>query len=168
MDGLNQNNEILDMFDVMGSVEEGMLQYLTFELNREHYGVEILRVQEIKGWDQVTRIPNTPPHLCGVLNMRGEIVPIVDLRLLFEMPFQPYSKTTVVVVLRVEDVTRRTVGIVVDAVSDAHNVQPEEIREAPDFGDKVNTAFITGITRIDDNMVMLLDVDKLLHSEQIG
>jgi purine-binding chemotaxis protein CheW len=162
------NNEILDMFDVMGSVEEGMQQYLTFELNGEHYGVEILRVQEIKGWDYVTPIPNTPSHLCGVLNLRGAIVPIVDLRLYFSMPFQAYTKTTVVVVLRVEDVTQRTVGIVVDAVSDAHNVHPDDIRETPDFGEVVSTAFISGITRIDDKMVMLLDVDTLLSSEQIG
>lgn len=168
MDELKANNEILDMFDVMGSVEEGMQQFMTFELNQEHYGVEILRVQEIKGWDQVTPIPNTPPHVCGVLNLRGAIVPIVDLRLFFDMPFEPYTKTTVVVVLRVEDVTSRTVGIVVDAVSDAHNVHPDEIRETPDFGDVVTTNFINGITRIDDNMVMLLDIDKLLNSEQIG
>jgi purine-binding chemotaxis protein CheW len=162
------NNEILDMFDVMGSVEEGMQQYLTFELNGEHYGVEILRVQEIKGWDYVTPIPNTPSHLCGVLNLRGAIVPIVDLRLYFSMPFKAYTKTTVVVVLRVEDVTQRTVGIVVDAVSDAHNVHPDDIRETPDFGEVVSTAFISGITRIDDKMVMLLDVDTLPSSEQIG
>lgn len=168
MDELKANNEILDMFDVMGSVEEGMQQFMTFELNQEHYGVEILRVQEIKGWDQVTPIPNTPPHVCGVLNLRGAIVPIVDLRLFFDMPFEPYTKTTVVVVLRVEDVTSRTVGIVVDAVSDAHNVHPDEIRETPDFGNVVTTNFINGITRIDDNMVMLLDIDKLLNSEQIG
>lgn len=165
---LSQNNEILDMFDVMGGVEEGVLQYLTFELNQEHYGVEILRVQEIKGWDHVTKIPNTPLHLCGVLNLRGAVVPIVDLRLFFEMPFQPYTKTTVVVVLRVQDVTQRTVGVVVDAVSDAHNVHPDEIHAAPDFGKEVSTEFISGITRIDDNMVMLLDIDKLLSSEQIG
>lgn len=168
MTEMTLNNEILDMFDVMGSVEEGMQQFLTFELHGEHYGVEILRVQEIKGWDHVTPIPNTPPHVCGVLNLRGAIVPIVDLRLFFDMPFQPYTKTTVVVVLRVEDVTPRTVGIVVDAVSDAHNVHPDDIRETPDFGAVVSTAFISGITRIDDNMVMLLDVDTLLSSEQIG
>jgi purine-binding chemotaxis protein CheW len=125
-------------------------------------------VQEIKGWDRVTPIPNSPQHVCGVLNLRGAIVPIVDLRLFFDMPFQPYTKTTVVVVLRVEDVTPRTVGIVVDAVSDAHNVHPDDIRETPDFGAVVSTAFISGITRIDDNMVMLLDVDTLLSSEQIG
>jgi purine-binding chemotaxis protein CheW len=102
------------------------------------------------------------------LNLRGAIVPIVDLRLYFDMPFQAYTKTTVVVVLRVEDVTQRTVGIVVDAVSDAHNVHPDDIRETPDFGDVVSTAFISGLTRIDDKMVMLLDVDTLLNSEQIG
>ena len=168
MTDLNINNEILDMFDVMGSVEEGMMQYLTFELNGEHYGVQILRVQEIKGWDYVTPIPNTPGHMCGVLNLRGAIVPIVDLRLFFDMPFEPYTQTTVVVVLRVEGVTQRTVGIVVDAVSDAHNVRPEDVREAPDFGDVVSTAFITGIAPIDDNMTMLLDIDKLLSVEQIG
>lgn len=165
---LSQSNEILDMFDVMGSVEAGMLQYLTFELNQEHYGVEILSVQEIKGWDHVTPIPNTPEHVCGVLNLRGAIVPIVDLRLFFGMPFEPYTKTTVVVVLRVQDVTQRTVGIVVDSVSDAHNVQPDEIQPAPDFGEQVSTEFISGITRMDDNMVMLLDIDKLLSREQIG
>jgi purine-binding chemotaxis protein CheW len=160
--------EMLDVLDVMGSVEEGMLQYLTFELNDEHYGVEILRVQEIKGWDHVTPIPNTPTHLCGVLNLRGAIVPIVDLRLFFDMPFVPYTTTTVVVVLKVQDVTQRTVGIVVDAVSDAHTIHPDNISETPDFGHVVATNFITGITRIDDNMLMLLDVDKLLSSEQIG
>jgi purine-binding chemotaxis protein CheW len=168
MESLNQANELLDMFDVMGSVEAGMQQYLTFELNAEHYGVEILRVQEIKGWDQVTPIPNTPAHLCGVLNLRGAIIPIVDLRLLFDMPFQPYSKTTVVVVLRVEGVAARTVGIVVDAVSDAHNVHPDEIKSTPDFGSAVMTDFISGISRIDDNMVMLVDVDSLLSVENIG
>ncbi|MEC9313883.1 MAG: chemotaxis protein CheW [Pseudomonadota bacterium] len=156
------------MFDVMGSVEAGMLQYLTFELNQEHYGVDILSVQEIKGWDHVTPIPNTPEHVCGVLNLRGAIVPIVDLRLFFGMPFEPYTKTTVVVVLRVQDVTQRTVGIVVDAVSDAHNVHPDEIQPAPDFGEQLSTEFISGITRMDDNMVMLLDIDKLLSREQIG
>ncbi len=168
MTELNQSNEILDIFDVIGSVEEGMQQFLTFEINGEHYGVEILRVQEIMGWEAVTPIPNTPPHLCGLLNLRGAIVPIVDLRLLFEMPFEPYTNTTVVVVLRVGDVTRRTVGIVVDAVSDAHNVHPDEIRESPDFGDVVGTEFINGITRIDDNMLMLLDIDTLLHIERLG
>jgi len=164
----NQMNEMLDVLDVMGSVEDGMLQYLTFELDDEHYGVDILRVQEIKGWDHVTPIPNTPSHLCGVLNLRGAIVPIVDLRLLFDMPFVAYSNITVVVVLTVQDVTQRTVGIVVDAVSDAHMIHPDSITEPPDFGEKVATDFISGITKVNDTMLMLLDVDNLLNNQQIG
>jgi len=164
----NQSSAMLDVLDVIGRVEEGMLQYLAFELNDEHYGVDILRVQEIKGWDPVTPIPNTPPHLCGVLNLRGAIVPIVDLRLLFAMPFVAYSKTTVVIVLKVHEVTQRTVGIVVDAVSDAHMIDPDFIKEAPDFGEVVATDFISGIANVNDNMLMLLDVDSLLSSEQIG
>lgn len=164
----NQMGEMLDVLDIMGSIDEGMLQYLTFELNDEHYGVDILRVQEIKGWDHVTPIPNTPTHLCGVLNLRGAIVPIVDLRLLFDMPFVPYSKTTVVVVLKVHDVTQRIVGIVVDAVSDAQMIDPDFIKDAPDFGEVVATDFINGITKVNDFMLMLLDVDKLLSNEHIG
>jgi len=162
------DNQMSEMLDVMASVEEGMLQYLTFELNAEHYGVEILRVQEIKGWDHVTPIPNTPSHLCGVLNLRGAIVPIVDLRLFFDMPFVPYSNTTVVIVLKVQDVTQRTVGVVVDAVSDAHMIHPDSITEPPDFGEVVATDFISGITKVNDTMLMLLDVDNLLSSQQIG
>ncbi|WP_438971108.1 chemotaxis protein CheW [Methylophaga sp.] len=164
----DQMTEILDVLDFMGSVEEGMLQYLTFELNNEHYGVDILRVEEIKGWDHVTPIPNTPSHLCGVMNLRGAIVPIVDLRLFFDMPFAPYSKTTVVIVLKVHGASSRTVGIVVDAVSDAHMIHPDNMKEAPDFGAVVVTDFISGIAKVDDNMLMLLDVDTLLSSEQIG
>lgn len=165
---MTELNQISEMLDVMGNVEDGTLQYLTFELNNEHYGVEILRVQEIKGWDPVTPIPNTPPHLCGVLNLRGAIVPIVDLRLFFDMPFCAYSNTTVVVVLKVHDLSQRTVGIVVDAVSDAHNIRPEEIKNTPDFGQVVSTEFISGIVSIDNNMTMLLDIDTLLSHEQIG
>ena len=165
---MNVENQMREILDVVGSVEQGMQQYLTFELNDEHYGVEILRVQEIKGWDHVTPIPNSPDHLCGVMNLRGAIVPIVDLRLFFGMPFSPYSKLTVVVVLKVRDVTERTVGIVVDAVSDAHTISPEDIKATPDFGSVVSTDFISGISTIDTNMVMLLDVDTMLSSKHIG
>lgn len=168
MSDMNAENEILDIINITDGVDDGAQQYLTFELEDEHYGVEILRVQEIKGWDNVTPIPNTPEHVCGVLNLRGLIVPIVDLRLLFDMPFNPYTKTTVVVVLKVEGITDRIVGIVVDAVSDAQNVRPEMISVAPDLGSVVDTSFIKGIANIDDCMLILLDVDKLLSVEQVG
>ncbi|HEC73065.1 MAG TPA: purine-binding chemotaxis protein CheW [Methylophaga aminisulfidivorans] len=164
----NTENDVLNVLDVMDGNENGALQYLTFELEDEHYGVEILRVQEIKGWDNVTPIPNTPSHVCGVLNLRGVIVPIIDLRLLFGMTFNEYTKTTVVIVLKVQGITPRIVGVVVDAVSDAQSISADAISVAPDLGNVVSTHFIDGITNIDDRMVMLLDVDKLLSIEQVG
>jgi len=157
-----------DALESITSVDDGAEQYLSFLLADEEYGVEILRVQEIKGWDQVTHIPNSPHFLCGVLNLRGTIVPIVDLRLRFDMPAREYTPTTVVVVLKVEGVTERTVGIVVDGVSDAHNVKPEEIKPTPDFGGSVSTEFIKGLVSLDENMMMILNVDRLLSVEALG
>jgi len=162
----HQVNEALDSIT---SIDDNSEQYLTFLLGDEEYGVEILRVQEIKGWDQVTSIPNSPHYLCGVLNLRGTIVPIVDLRLRFDMPPKEYTPTTVVVVLKVEGVTNRTVGIVVDGVSDTHNVIPEDIKPTPDFGASVSTAFISGLVTLeDDTMMMILNVDRLLSVEALG
>jgi len=161
-----QVNEALDSIT---SVDDNSEQYLTFLLGGEEYGVEILRVQEIKGWDQVTSIPNSPHYLCGVLNLRGTIVPIVDLRLRFDMPPKKYTPTTVVVVLKVEGATNRTVGIVVDGVSDTHNVIPEDIKPTPDFGSSVSIEFISGLVTLeDDAMMMILNVDRLLSVEALG
>jgi len=166
MSEVQQVNEALESIT---SVDDGSEQYLTFLLGDEEYGVEILRVQEIKGWDQVTHIPNSPHYLCGVLNLRGTIVPIVDLRLRFEMPPKQYTPTTVVVVLKVEGVTQRTVGIVVDGVSDAHNIVPEDIKPTPDFGSNVSTEFIKGLVSLeDDTMMMILNIDQLLSVEALG
>ena len=165
MSEVQQVNESADVIEDMADDAE---QYLTFVLGDEEYGVEILRVQEIKGWDNVTAIPNTPHYLCGVLNLRGTIVPVVNLRARFDMEEKEYTPTTVVIVLKVEGVTQRTVGIVVDGVSDAHNVSPEEIRPSPDFGTHVNTEYIRGLVPVDDNMMMILDVDRLLSVEAIG
>ncbi len=166
---MSETQAVNGSLESITSVDDGSEQYLTFILGEEEYGVEILRVQEIKGWDQVTHIPNSPHYLCGVLNLRGTIVPIVDLRLRFDMPPKEYTPTTVVVVLKVEGVTQRTVGIVVDGVSDAHNVVPEEIKPAPNFGSNVSTQFITGLVTLEDStMVMLLNIDRLLSVEALG
>jgi len=166
MSDIQQVNETLDSIT---SIDDGSEQYLSFFLGEEEYGLEILRVQEIKGWTQVTHIPNSPPYLCGVLNLRGTIVPIVDLRLRFDMPKKQYTATTVVVVLRVEGATQRTVGIVVDSVSDAHNIVPEEIKATPDFGSHVNTEFISGLVTLEDNnMMMILNIDRLLSVEALA
>ncbi|MEI6413101.1 MAG: chemotaxis protein CheA, partial [Pseudomonadota bacterium] len=138
-------------------------QYLTFSLAEEAYGVDILRVQEIRGWEAVTRLPNTPAYVKGVLNLRGAIVPVFDLRQRFDLPWQPYGKDTVVIVLRaVGHKGMRSIGVVVDGVSDVLNANPGDLRAAPDFGTKISTEFIAGLASQGDSMVMLLDVDKLL------
>lgn len=148
--------------------EDAGSQYLTFRLGEEDYGVDILRVQEIKGWNPVTTIPNTPEYLRGVLNLRGAIVPIIDLRMRFKLPNAEYTPTTVVIVLCVRaDDKERILGIVVDGVSDVLNVAQDDIRPAPDFGAAVNTEFINGLATVEDAMIMLLDIDKLLRLDEL-
>ncbi|WP_409524125.1 chemotaxis protein CheW [Nitrincola sp. MINF-07-Sa-05] len=162
-------HEVDKMLNAVNVKDGNNLQYLTFELGEEHYGVDILRVQEIKGWQPVTKIPRSPEHVCGVLNLRGIVVPIVDLRLFLGMPFVEYCNTTVVVVLRVlQDDGQRIVGIVVDAVSDVQDVPPGETKASPDFGNVVCTDYISGIVDNGDGMLLLLDIDKMLSSERIG
>lgn len=140
-------------------------QYLTFILADEEYGVDILRVQEIKGWDSVTSIPNTPDYIKGVINLRGTIVPIVDLRERFSLEPTEYSAITVVIVLRVDnDSGSRIMGIVVDAVSEVYNIPEEELKAAPDFGQAISTDFVRGLATVEDQMVIVLDIDPLLNS----
>lgn len=143
-------------------------QFLTFSLANEEYGVDILRVQEIKGWTPVTHIPNAPAYLKGVLNLRGTIVPIVDLRMRFNLEAVEYTPTTVVIVLSLITGGReRTFGIVVDAVSDVLNIAAEDIRPKPDFGTVVDADFISGLATVDKHMVMLLDIDRLLRVDEL-
>jgi purine-binding chemotaxis protein CheW len=143
-------------------------QYLTFMLAGEEYGVDILRVQEIKGWGKVTPIPSTPNYVSGVMNLRGTIVPIIDLRRRFSLDNIDYGPTTVVIVLRVECEGRdRIMGIVVDAVSDVYAVPSEELRPSPDFGGNVNVEFVRGLATVDEKMVIMLNIDKLLNSDEL-
>ncbi len=140
-------------------------QYLTFMLDGEEYGVDILRVQEIKGWDSVTPIPNTPKYIKGVINLRGTIVPIFDLREKFQLDQIPYGATTVVIVLKVRNEKgSRTMGIVVDAVSEVYNIKAEELKASPDFGSAISTDFVEGLATIDEKMIIVLDIDFLLNS----
>jgi len=142
-------------------------QYLTFDLAGEMYGVEILRVQEIRGWETVRDIPNTPDYIKGALNLRGEIVPIIDLRVRFSMENIEYTPVTVVIVLCVETEQGSSImGIVADAVSDVLDVNLNDIKDKPNLGVKIDTQFIRGMYVTKDNMIMLLNVDKLLNPEQ--
>lgn len=145
--------------------EAGSLpQYLTFLCAGEEYGVEILRVQEIKGWDGVTRVPYTPPYLLGVMNLRGVIVPVIDLRQRFGLPPRPVN-TTVVIVVRIST-TRgdKTAGIVVDAVSEVYGIAPDDIKATPEVGATAEVACVLGLATVDNKMVMLLDIDRLVAS----
>jgi len=140
-------------------------QYLTFILGGEEYGVDILKVQEIRGWEPATIIPNTPEFVLGVINLRGIVVPIVDLRLRFSMPTSEYGPTTVVVIVKIthED-KKRTVGLVVDEISDVYNILESEIKETPDIGGALATEYINGLTTIEEKMIILLDVDLLVNN----
>lgn len=148
--------------------QAGADQYLTFMLAGEEYGVDILRVQEIKGWDSVTPIPNTPDYVLGVINLRGTVVPVIDLRRRFAMPASDFGPTTVVIVLRVSGADHdRTIGIVVDAVSEVYNVSADAVGPAPDFGDAAATGFVKGLTRVGERMMILLDTDNLIEIEDV-
>jgi purine-binding chemotaxis protein CheW len=147
----------------IGLTTEGS-QYLTFQLGEELYGVDILRVQEIKGYTTVTKIPNTPPHIKGVLNLRGTIVPIVELRTKFGMPTIDYTMFTVIVVVVVRD---RIMGLVVDSVSDVLNIDKNDIQPPPQFGSKVDVSVLTGIGKSGDKLVALLNIDRLLTESEM-
>ena len=134
-------------------------QFLTFQLGEELYGVDILRVQEIKGYTTVTKIPNTPDYIKGVLNLRGTIVPIVELRTTFGMPTIDYTMFTVIVVVVVRD---RIMGLVVDSVSDVLNISKKDIQPPPEFGTKVDVSVLNGIGKSGDKLVALLNIDRLL------
>lgn len=141
----------------MGIATDGN-QYLTFTLGDELYGVDILKVQEIKGYTAVTRIPNTPPYIKGVLNLRGTIVPIVDLRCRFNMEETKYTMFTVIVVVVVRE---KVVGLIVDSVSDVLNIAKQDIQDPPEFGHQIDTSFLNGIGKAGDKLVAVLHIERL-------
>lgn len=146
--------------------EESLSQeYLVFTLGKEEYGIDILKVQEIRGYDQVTRIANTPDFIKGVTNLRGVIVPIIDMRVKFAHDNILYNENTVVIVLNLAE---RIVGIVVDGVSDVLALTPEDIRPAPEFTVTLSTEYLTGLGARGERMLILVDIEKLLNSEEMA
>jgi len=148
--------------------EQNAQQYLTFILAGEEYGVDILRVQEIKGWADSTPIPNTPDYIKGVINLRGTIVPVIDLRMRFGLESVTYGPMTVVIVLKVlsEDKTR-IMGVVVDGVSDVYDIEETDMKDPPDFGDVIDIRFVKGLGTVDEKMVIVLDIDQLLANDAL-
>ena len=148
-------------------INEHSKQYLTFIMDEEEYGVDILSVQEIRGWEKVTTIPNVPSYIKGVINLRGTIVPIIDLRERFGLK-ETYSRITVVIVLKIQsEKGDRITGVVVDAVSDVYSLSNEDLKTPPDVGNHVNTNFIKGLIGVNDKMVILLDLPKVLDIEEL-
>ena len=148
-------------------------EYLTFMVESEEYGVDILCVQEIRGWQPVRKIPNTPSYIRGVINLRGVIVPIIDMRERFGFELKEYSTTTVVIVLRslksinAENNDNNIIGVVVDAVSEVYDLEKDQIKDAPGFGSNIDTRFIKGLAEVDKKLVVLLDLDKFLNFEEL-
>jgi len=139
-------------------------EYLTFVLGSEAYGLEILKVQEIRGYEAVTKIANTPDFIKGVVNLRGLIVPIVDLRIKFHLGNVAYDEFTVVIILNLRG---RVVGMVVDGVSDVMSLQANQIRAVPDIVASIDTRFITGLATVEEKMFILVDIEQLMNSEEM-
>jgi purine-binding chemotaxis protein CheW len=140
-------------------------EFLTFALGSEEYGVDILKVKEIRGYDAVTRLPDAPDYIKGVINLRGTIVPVVDMRLKFRLERAEYTALTVMIVLNVAD---RVVGMVVDSVSDVVQLSAEQVRAVPEIGATIDRQFLTGIGTLDERMLILLDIERLMASSEMG
>jgi purine-binding chemotaxis protein CheW len=146
-------------------MNDGVYEALAFKLGNEEYGIKILKVQEIRGYESVTRIASAPEHVKGVVNLRGTIVPIVDMRIKFKLGEPTYNQFTVVIILNIQD---RVVGMVVDSVSDVISLTAEQIKPAPDMGGALNTDYLVGLGTVDERMIILVDIDRLMSSEEMG
>jgi len=141
------------------------LEFLAFTLGQEEYGVDIQKVQELRGYDTVTRIANAPEHIKGVVNLRGIIVPIVDMRIKFNLGTPSYDQFTVVIIL---NIASRVMGMVVDSVSDVITLNPEQVRPAPEMGALLDTEYLIGLGTLDERMLILVDIDKLMSSADMA
>ena len=155
----------MGQMESVGTLAGTSNEFLSFRLGSEEYGIDILKVQEIRGYDAVTRIANTPEFIKGVINLRGTIVPIIDLRIKFGLGEPSYDEFTVVIIL---NVAARVVGVVVDSVSDVLTLTDAQIRPAPDFSAALETQYVTGLGAIDDRMLILIDIERLIGSRDMG
>jgi purine-binding chemotaxis protein CheW len=148
-----------------GAVDAKAMEVLAFTLGHEEYGIDIQKVQELRGYDTVTRIANAPEHIKGVVNLRGIIVPIIDMRIKFNLGTPTYDQFTVVIVLNIGN---RVMGMVVDSVSDVITLKPEQIKPAPEMDSVLDTGYLIGLGTLDERMLILVDIDKLMSSSEMG
>ena len=147
------------------ATREATREVLVFVLGKDEYAVDILKVQEIRGYEKVTPLPAAPDYLKGVVNLRGVIVPVIDLRVKFGMANPAYDSFTVVIILRI---AARVIGIVVDGVSDVIRLAPGDVKAAPEFGSVVDASFLAGLAIQDERMILLVDIEKFLSSGELG
>ena len=162
-----------EMPDVMNQAVKAKIvktgKYLTFSLSDEEYGLGIIKVKEIIGMMAITSVPRTPEFIKGVINLRGKVIPVMDLRLKFSMEPIPYSDRTCIIVVEVDsNESTVLIGIVVDSVSEVLNINEDEIEETPTFGTSLNTEYILGMAKIEGGVKILLDIDKVLSTEEIA
>ena len=158
-----QTNAALNQARSAGEVSGN--EFLAFTLGKEEYGIDILKVQEIRGYEPVTRIANAPDFIKGVVNLRGIIVPIVDMRIKFNLGEPSYDQFTVVIIL---NIAGRVMGMVVDSVSDVTTLTSDQIKAAPEMGTTFDTDYLIGLGTLDERMLILVDIDKLMSSDEMG
>jgi purine-binding chemotaxis protein CheW len=159
------HNDQSNIAEAQGKSDGTGDEFLAFTLGKEEYGIDILKVQEIRGYETVTRIANAPDFIKGVVNLRGIIVPIVDMRIKFNLGEPIYDQFTVVIILNIGG---RIVGMVVDSVSDVITLSAEQIKPAPEMGTAFNTDYLVGLGTLDQRMLILVDIDKLMSSAEMG
>ncbi|QYF95796.1 chemotaxis protein CheW [Massilia sp. PAMC28688] len=143
----------------------GVSEFLAFTMGQEEYGLDIIKVQEIRGYEAVTRLANTPDYFKGVINLRGVIVPVIDMRIKLGLGTPTYDQFTIVIVLSIRG---NTIGMVVDSVSDVTTLSPEQIRPAPEMGSAVDAGYLIGLGTLDQRMLILVDIERLMSSDDIG
>lgn len=160
------DTDIEDIQEKIEQTPEDEEQILSFVLGKEEYGVDILRVQEIKGWEKTTSIPNTPDYVMGAINLRGAVVPVVDLRIRFKLNEISYNDSTVVIIVRAvnTDGTDKIIGLVVDGVSDVYSVNLKQLQNAPSMSGTINSEYVNGLATFEDKMVVLLHIDQLINA----
>ena len=161
----NHSNSAAPVGVSSGASATTALEVLAFTLGQEEYGIDIQKVQELRGYDTVTRIANAPEHNKGVVNLRGIIVPIIDMRIKFNLGTPSYDQFTVVIILNIGN---RVMGMVVDSVSDVITLSPEQIKPAPEMGSVLDTGYLIGLGTLDERMLILVDIDKLMSSSEMG
>ena len=164
---MEESTEIMDQ--AVKAMEEKEGKYLTFSLAEEEYGIGILKIKEIIGMMAITTVPQTPKFVKGVINLRGKVIPVIDLRLRFGMEPMDYTERTCIIVVEIDGTTGTVqIGIVVDAVSEVLNITGKDIEDTPTFGTKLDTTYILGMAKMEGGVKILLDIDRVLNGNEIS